>query len=229
MVSKVEILAYYFSLVVDLYFIIALGVEIGGYLFGDAPIPDTQTDLLNAFTFGFASGLFLLDTATLKSYYMEETRVKAEPRKLNDVAFYYIMTSKVEIYSLLSFLVLLVLALLTTSDPSGSVSISGENAFNVALVVIDYVIVVVRSTLRINAFTMEKEFDARYLRDWENAAPFNIIYSFLIAVVDVLSGLARLPCTVTWSLCTLKNAPWFPDTLSDGLFTPMLSGIQSIN
>lgn len=226
MVSKVEILAYYLSLGLDLYFIISLAFRVVEISNGSA-IATTQAErtaqTLDTLSFGFAVALLVLDITTLKSYYMESARSEKEDRKMNRLAFAYVVDSKLEMLAIFVFFVLLV-----ATSATSTVEVSADTYLNIGFAVVDYLVVAVRSTLRINGFTKDGEYDVFMMQYYDNLFPFSLVFYFLYSLYDIAQGILFLPCTIVWSVRALFTVRWLPEFAGEGVFAPITSGLQAV-
>ena len=226
MVSKLEILAYYLSLGLDLYFITSLALRVLEIANGTVVATNTEESTaltLDVISFGFALALLLLDITTLKSYYLENTKSEKGDRKMNRLAFAYVVDSKLEMLAIFIFISLLV----ATSATSAFLA-STDTYLNIGFGVVDYAVVALRSTVRINGFSKDGEYDVFMMQYYDNLFPFTIIYFVLYSLYDIIQGIVLFPCTMIWSVRALCTVRWFPEFVDDGMFAPITSGPQAV-
>ena len=226
MVSKIEILAYYISFALDIYFIISLAFRVADVLSKPSPTDPAQTTaiVLDLMSFGFAIGLFLLDITTLQNYYLETTQRDREDPSDKSYAVAYIIDSKLELFALVVFVT--VLSAVTFTDNSGADRT--DAILNIAFGIVDYIVIALRSTVRLKAFSNEESFDVLRLQYWDNLFPFNLLYFVLFSACDIAKAVVLSPCTIRWSIKVLCTARWFPEFAGEGVFAPITSGLQAV-
>ena len=228
MVSKLEILAYYISLAVDLNVIISVGVAASSVEPGsDAANPALEG--LGVIGLGFSVALFLMDLATLKSYYLEDTGQVANTGKdssgfesLQTASYQYIATSTVELYLLIALISLFGATLGTTTA-------TGGQDLNITLLVLDYVMVCFRATAKLFSLSQTEYFNPRTFRGTDTSYPFSLLLFAFVSIWDMLEGLCYLPLSICWSLKTLRDEKWLPDFIEGGDFcAPVTNLVQNL-
>ena len=227
MVSKIEILAYYVSLGFDTFFIYSLAVRIGN------PPPvnnpgDVTSILLDIISFAASLMLMLLDISTLRNVALETTLREKVLYSDDDAdksyAIAYMIDSRLEMMTLVAFTVTLVVVAITDTTGTDQSGIM----LNVVFGVIDYILVAVRSSVRLNLFTKEQSFDVLELQYWDNLFPFNLVVFTLFALFDGLRAIVFFPFTLRWSLNMLFEARWLPEFATDPVVPTLTSGLQNV-
>ena len=228
MVSKLEILAYYVSLGVDSNGIISFGMA-ASRVEVNSNAARTRLDATLGFGFGVFIALLLMDLATLKSYYLEETGQAADTGKdspghesLKNTSYQYIATSTVELHLLIFLISLFIIAL-------GIVAGAETQGLNLALLVLDYLTVCFRATSKLFSLSQTEYFNPRTFLRTDASYPLCLIFYLFISLWDMLEGLCYLPLSICWSLKSLRDEKWLPDFIEGGDFcAPVTNLIQNL-
>lgn len=207
MISKVEILSYYFSLGVDLYFISTLAPKIvNSPTNSDSDIGKAVLRGLDVMSLAVAITLLCLDFATLKIYYVKSTQSKTEDGNLNKLAFEYLVDTRVELLA-----IVFVTVFLASTRSGFTMPTSAAIDVSIAFGLMDFFLVAARSTARINAYLEDPEYDVFLMQYYDNLLPFSIIYFLCFSLYDVIQAFVLLPRTILWSIHALYAEPWLPD------------------
>lgn len=199
-ISRVELLAYYASLGVDIYLVVVLSEFVIGA--SAAGSPDTVR-FINDISFAFAVCLIGLDIATLKSYFViPETleSIDEEDGDLSKVYLIYVASTRVE-----SYLLLCLIGVLAANLAEG-----GEDPLGFIFVVVDYLIVNLRVWLRLTSIAPVKAFDIDRIGRIEDFFPFNVVGYGMVAAVDVFWGLRHIPKIFEGSYKVFVYGRWLP-------------------
>ena len=197
-ISRLELLAYFASLGIDIY----LAVDLGSAL-GTAPPGNSVAQLVIDLSFAFALCLIGLDIATLKSYFVaDETlaTIEEEGGRLSRIYNIYLASARVESYLLLCLLGVL----------AGTLASSGQDPLGLVFVVIDYLIVNLRLWLRLRSIAQVNAFDIEGIGLIETFFPLNVIYYGIFAAYDIALGLIQIPAIVYGSFQVLVYGRWLP-------------------
>lgn len=201
-ISRVELLAYFASLGVDIFLVVDLSPSLDV-----APVGNSVIPLVNKVSFGFAICLIGLDIATLKSYFAADETLKTvaeEKGELSRAYTIYLASSRIETYLLLALLGFLG----GTLGSSGSAS--GQDPLGLIFVAVDYIIVMLRLWLRLVSIAQVQAFDIDRIGLFESFFPLNIIFYAFIAAFDVVLGLMSIPAIAYGSFQVLVHGRWLP-------------------
>ena len=229
MVSKIEIIAHYISLGLDIYFIVFAGLRLKDIQ--QVSQIDAELGLLLV-SACFALLLFILDITTLQNFYLKEKQRKADERENKpfdpetpetDYMWAYVIDAKLEMLTLTGFIAFLMVVALADNpeiDQAGVI-------FNIVLAMIDYAIVALRTALKLREFSEQRSFDVLGVQDYENLFPLYIVPFGLFALLDGTVAVCRFPFSFCWSVKALFKAPWFPKFLGDTLVPILASGVAA--
>lgn len=230
MVSKIEVLAYYISLGMEIYLIVSASNALGSNSVTLNSIEVSAFGIqLRTLGFAFSVVLLLMDLATLKSYYLEEQRKKEEPEDkssgfeaLKIYCYQYFVTSTIELYLLVSLIIIFGLDVVATNFEPGKV-------LNVVFLMVDYIMVCFRSTAKLASVSKGEYFEPKSWLRTELTYPFILVIFTLIAVFDMLEGVIMFPFSFFWSLESLLKEKWLPGFLETAeICAPVKNVVDSL-